>query len=218
MSFTRAHFLRYKPWLYHFTDPMNLDSLRDEPQMLSAAGWVSRANEFDPGQIPDPHDFLRTPRLSSCTLRVSATRVVILNDQRPLQHRTSFFRLQGTYEDYLHFLNGLVFFWPGNDGGPTPRGGLAKSFGARYKHYAVLRIATADVWSDASTIRFCRYNSGAPQARDGTTRGPQIFVSHENMDTRHVAEVVFDHQLNLPIGVQWRAPDSSRWATLSDRS
>jgi hypothetical protein len=60
------------------------------------------------------------------------------------------------------------------------------------------RIATADVWSDSSTIRFCRYNSGAPQARDGTTRGPQIFVTYENIDTRHVAEVVFDQQLNLP--------------------
>jgi hypothetical protein len=64
MSFTRAHFIRHKPWLYHFTHLDNVDVLRRETAMLSAAAWVARANAFEPGQVPNPHAFLSEPRLA----------------------------------------------------------------------------------------------------------------------------------------------------------
>ena len=72
MSFTRQHFLRYKPWLYHFTHPDNLDLLRKEVAILSTATWVRRANLFEPGQVPNPYAFLGEPRIARHPLRVGA--------------------------------------------------------------------------------------------------------------------------------------------------
>lgn len=182
--------------------------------MRSAATWVARANAFESGQVPNPHEFLGSPRFDPKTLRVGAEQIVTLNDQFPLQHRSKFFELQGTYEDFLRCLNDLVFFWPGNEVGPTPKGKLADSFEEHYDRFGLLRIPTENAWDENSIIQFCRYNSGAPQLRDRIVRGPHIFVNHENLYTRHVAEVVFNNELNLVDGVQWRAPGKKSWELL----
>ena len=47
MPFTRQHFLRHKPWLYHFTHPSNVDVLRQEMAMLER-GRMGRAGEHLP--------------------------------------------------------------------------------------------------------------------------------------------------------------------------
>ena len=162
MSFNLAQFVRHRPWLYHFTHADNVDMLRRETAMLSAAAWVERANGFEIGQVPDPNTFLGAPRLASIPLRVGAGQVVRLNDQLPLQHRANFYGLVGSYEDFVRCLNSLVFFWPGNERVATPKGNLAASFERHYESFGTLRIPTADVWGGSNTIRFCRYNSGAP--------------------------------------------------------
>ena len=216
MAFTRAHFIRFRPWLYHFTTPQNVGLLRRERAMSSAASWVERANAFQPGQIPDPHAFLGTARTHCHPLVVGAGLAVTLNDQRPLRSEQFFFALLGTYPDFIRHLNSLVFFWPGDDSGATPKGDLAETFETRYHAYGRLRVPTADVWAADTPIRFCRYNSGAPQRRDRITRGQHIFAPHTEPDlmTGGVAEVVFPHHLALPASTQWRPPGETVWRPL----
>jgi hypothetical protein len=218
MAFTRAHFIRsrHRPWLYHFTTPQNVELLRRERAMLSAAAWVARANEHQPNQIPDPHAFLGTARLAPHPLVAGPGLSVTLNDQWPLRSEEFFFALQGTYPDFIRHLNGLVFFWPGNDMGATPRGDLAETFEARYQAFGCLRVPTADLWGADTPIRFCRYNSGAPQRRDRITRGPHIFVPCTDPDlmTADVAEVVFPGRVALPASTRWRPPGETEWDLL----
>src|SRR5262249_14675435 len=143
---------------------------------------------------------------------------VTLNDQRPLRSEEFFFAIQGTHADFIRHLNGLIFFWPGDDCGATPKGDLAETFEARYHAYARLRVPTADVWGPDTPIRFCRYNSGAPQRRDRITRGPHIFVPCTDPDlmTADVAEVVFPVRVALPARAQWRSPGQTHWHPLFD--
>ena len=165
MAFTRDDFLARHPWLYHFTTPRNVDLLRAERAMLSAAAWVDRANAFRP-QIEDPHGYLGAPRLQCRTFDIYHDRTVTLNDQLPIQYAGQCNNLQGTYPDFLRCLNGYVFFWPGSDEGPKPTGKLASRFASRYAAFGLLRVSAAPLWPQyGSPIRFCRYNSGAPQAR-----------------------------------------------------
>ena len=215
MAFSQEHFARYRMWLYHFTTPENAGMLRNYGEMRSAAEWVSCANSFR-HQISSPLDFLGRARLVRYTLCVRPEATVTLNDQLPLQHESSFYELQGTYADYIRCLNGFVFFWPGQEAGPTPKGDLAASFGKKYAAFGCIRLRVDDVWS--SDLRFCKFNSGAPQARDRVTRGPHIFVpcTDAGMMTKDVAEVVFPRRLVLPRTAQWKAPNSNEWLPLFD--
>jgi len=220
MPFSRTQFQRYRPWLYHFTAPENLPLLRRERIMLSAAAWVERANAFQP-QIADPEAFLGAPRLRRHPLQVGPGLQVLLNDQVPLRYESSFHGLRGTYSDYIRYLNGLIFFWPGTAVKPTPRGKLADTFAARDPGKILLRVPTMAVWPEdegegSSSIRFCRYNSGAPQARDGVTRGPHLFVTcaEAPFGVPFVAEVVFPHRLVLPAHTEWKFPGQQHWQPL----
>lgn len=217
LAFTRDDFLARRPWLYHFTTPQNVDLLRSERAMLSAAAWVVRANAFRP-QIEDPYAYLGAPRLQSRMLEIDHRRTVTLNDQLPIQHPKQCNNLQGTYSDFLRCLNGYVFFWPGTDERPRPTGNLASRFAARYAAFGLVRVLVAPLWHRRnSPIRFCRYNSGAPQARTKAPRGPQIFVTCDaaDYDERGVAEVVFPNRVDLPPDTQWRPPgEGSTWEPL----
>jgi hypothetical protein len=101
MAFNRAHFIRHRPWLYHFTAHHNADLLRAERATLSATAWVERANAFQPGQVPDEHAFLGTARLQPDPLVAGPRLTVTLNDQWPLRSEEFFFALQGTYADFI---------------------------------------------------------------------------------------------------------------------
>lgn len=218
MAFTRAHFLQHRPYLYHFTDPANADRLQREGAMLSAAVWVQRANAFRP-QVERPEEYLRRPRLEPRTLDVSPEERVTLNDQRPLRSSQNFAALRGSYEDYIRFLNDLVFFWPGTSDGPTPKGDLADSFASRYAAFGCLRVPTGSLWAAGADIRFCCCNSGAPQKRDRIERGPHIFVRCDDpgLRCRKVAEVVFPHRVVVPDSAEWREPGAAAWHPLRGR-
>jgi hypothetical protein len=67
------------------------------------------------------------------------------------------------------------------------------------------------------TLRFCRYNSGAPRARTNAPRGPHIFVTCDaaDYDVPGVAEVVFPDRIYLPPGTQWKPPgEGATWEPL----
>lgn len=214
VPFTRSHFLQHRPYLYHYTAPGNLDRLRADRAMHSAAAWVARANAHRP-QIADVHAFLGTARERPVSVEIAPGESIILNDQRPLRNPDAFYALCGTYEDFIRLLNGLVFFWPGRDV-PTPKGDLAASFAKRYAAYGCLRVRTEDVWLEGTDIRFCDCNSGAPQLRDRLTRGPQIFVEHtyRAIELTRVAEVVFRNSVSLPASTEWKSLGTDAWSPL----
>lgn len=218
MAFTREHFIRLRPFLYHLTNPTNEPMLAREREMLCPEARLAAANAYKP-QIADPVVFLQTARLQPVVLRVGRGCRVTLNDQFPLRSENSFAAIRGTYAEFLRCLNTLIFFWPGTSDGLRSKGRLADSFARKDVRRGWLRVPTADLWAEQSTIRFCRYNSGAPQARDGVERGPHIFVPcHDpGLSVTDVAEVVFDYRVTLPESAEWRDPESSEWRPLFAR-
>src|SRR5205814_853084 len=148
----------------------------------------------------DPQTYLGRPRLKPRDLEIGPNRTVTLNDQLPLHYPNYFHALQGTYADFLRCLNSYVFFWPGTDNGPRPKGRVPKGFAKKYAAYGLLRVPSASVWLPGADIRFCLINSGAPVPWDGVTRGPHIFVTCHSatFDQDQVAEVVFPQRLDLP--------------------
>ena len=217
MAFTRKHFILHRPYLYHFTNAGNAELLRRCREMLCTAAWVLAANQFRP-QVEDVDAFLGTARLGPIVLSVRPDCVVTLNDQLPLRNREGFAARRGTYEDFLRCLNGLIFFWPGDEGGPTPKGSLAETFARRYAAFGCLRVPSAGVWAEGehAAVQFCTCNSGAPQVRDRIERGPHIFVACDDAALRlpKVAEVVFPQRLALPENTQWRGPGERGWRPL----
>jgi hypothetical protein len=81
--------------------------------------------------------FLTAPRDQPKVLEVGLGICVTLNDQRLLISRNRFAALRGTHAEYLSFLNRLVFFWPGTEEGPKPKGVDSRK-GSRSKHLSVL--------------------------------------------------------------------------------
>lgn len=218
MAFTRNHWIRHRPFLYHFAPADNIERIIARREMLSAEVIVRKAYSYDPTQIPDPDAFLRSPREEPVALRVGplVEDLFELNDQLPMLHESSFAELDGTRDDFIELLNSFVFYWPGTYDGPVTKGDHGQSFRTRYKHFAELRIPVADVWTDRSRPKFCSYNSGAPQARDRVKRGPSIFVeaSDTELATRKVVEAVFSKQVALPPSTQWRDNAFSDWRTI----
>ena len=216
MAFSRTHFIRHRPWLYHYTNPSNLESLVRRREMLSARVWVLEANQFRQ-QVPDVDAFLGTARGEQFPLEIGENSIVMLNDQIPLRNREKFASLRGTYEDYIRCLNNKIFFWAGDANRPITKRGLAHTFAERYAHYGCLRIPTEDVWSETeSPLRFCTCNSGAPQARDRIERGPHIFKAHDDdcIRLKKVSETVVENRLVLPPTVEWQYPLHSQWRAL----
>jgi hypothetical protein len=216
--FTRAHWIRHRPFLYHYAPLANIERIIKRREMLSAEVIVRKAHAYDPSQVLSPETFLRMPRDRSIVLRIGPLEedVFVLNDQLPMVHRSSFAELDGTHGDFVALLNRFIFYWPGNQDGPITKGDHGQSFRRRYKHFAELRIPIDDVWTDGFHPKFCRYNSGAPQKRDRVKRGPSIFVdaSDDKVVTRKVVETIFLKQVALPRSTQWRADALSDWQTI----
>jgi hypothetical protein len=215
LGFTREQFVSERKFLYHFTNPENFGMLQRERAMLSASAWVERANAFM-SQIDDPGRYLGIAREEPRRLQVGPCTFVTLNDQKPLLALGQMPKLQGSYKDFLRCLNSYVFYWPGDEKGPKPPRGLAKSFGTRYAHYGLLRVPTAEAWRREAIIQFCRNNSGAPQARDRIERGPQMFFKHntKGLEPKEIAEVVFSGFVDLPPDAEWKDPGSKTWRPL----
>ncbi len=221
MALTRSHWIRHRPFLYHYAPLANIERIIKRREMLSAEVIVRRAHAYAPSQVSDPDAFLRTPRVEPVPLRIGSLEedVFVLNDQWPMVHKSSFAEWDGSREDFVSLLNCFVFYWPGNQNGPITKGDHGQSFRRRYEYFAELRIPIDDVWTDGFHPKFCRYNSGAPQKRDRVKRGPSIFVeaSDDEVFTRKVVETVFLTQVALPRTTQWRADALSDWRTIDTK-
>jgi len=193
--------IRCRPYLYHYAPRANLTFLRALRRMESTAALVARAEAHQAGQVPGVSAFLRTPRPRAVTLTVAPCVSVCLNDQQPLTcARIAALEAGHSFEDYVCLLNGFVFFWPGNAARPKPRGRLSASFSTKYAGYSLIRLDVASVLAaNPRAPLFCKYNSGAPQARDRVTRGPSLFTRAFD-SVCDIAEVVFPGHVQLPNG------------------
>lgn len=215
MAFTRSHWIRHRPFVYHFATLENIERIVKRGEMLSAEAIVKRAHAYDPTQVPDPGAFLRAPRVGPIALTIGPELedVFVLNDQLPMRHETSFATLVGTRNDFIALLNSFVFCWPGNEDGPVTKGNHGQNFLGRYPAFAELRIPIEDAWTDDLPPVFCRYNSGGPQPRDGVVRGPGIFVSAQepSLALKKVVEIAFKQRVAIPDSAEWRRDAQSDW-------
>lgn len=105
-----------------------------------------------------------------------------------------------TLEDYIEYLNGFVFFFPGEKERPIK----AKGFFGIYKQQQALCIPTKDLFiaNQGTPPQFSSCNSGAPTERTPcrAKRGPDTFVCGEKFEGNpsDVFEVAFCCGVNLP--------------------
>lgn len=220
MAFIRKHWIRHRPFLYHFAPLENIERIIQLGAMHSAEAIVRKAHAYDPTQVPDADVFLSTPRGRNIILRTGPLPedAFVLNDQRPMMNGRNFGnRLQCSREVYVRFLNRFVFFWPGKEEGPHTRNKHGQSFRKRYSDFAELRLASSDLWTENLIPTFCGFNSGAPTSRDGISRGPHLFVPPTDIEllTEGVVEVVFENQVTLPATARWRKDASSEWQRIA---
>jgi len=128
-------------------------------------------------------------------------------------------KLDGSFDDFVERLNGLVFFWPGTEEGPQPPG--RRHFGRyRHEHPILIRIRTEELLETNGNNKplFCRYNSGAPRWSHGkpSPRGPKMFseAASAPFTAGEVVEAVYSGQALLPEDAEWGCSPNGPWRRL----
>jgi hypothetical protein len=121
------------------------------------------------------------------------------------------------YEDFVELVNGLVFFWPGDESNPIMHG--QRHFD-RYRNErpVILRVPTRDIIADGNPALYSNCNSGAPRCSRGkyAPRGPSTFVAANQFlgAPGRVIEVVFSGSVALPMTTVVKSVDATRWQRL----
>jgi hypothetical protein len=144
---------------------------------------------------------------------------VILKDQRPLIAANLQLPAEWSMADFVAYLNGFVYFWPGWDRGLI---GAGQRLLAHYEADGpgVLRCSTSDLLAANPDLvpEFCPFNSGAPRYHSGRRafRGPSLFTESARFPRRasQVVELAFRGDVQLPPSTQLRA--ESGWSSLFD--
>ena len=184
---------KIRPYLYHLTDRLNLDQIRESKVLFCAAELMKRAG---------CSDLLRTRRQDHESIEVNGS-TISLRDQKPLLSGNMELTGEFTFEDFVEALNARVFFWPGTDSGPIRQG---ENHFARYQceRPALLRCGFQSLVSANPSVEplFCPYNSGAPRTvnRKKSPRGPNTFLKACDFQRTSckVVEVTFIGGIVLP--------------------
>ena len=204
-----AAFLQVRPWLYHLTHRDNLPSLRATRALRSASALIG----------PERAGELRSLRTHHVPVQTPTGRVVI-RDQLPLHERNIELPSGTAFEDYVEYLNGQVYFWPGSDSGSSRLVALLGSSGG--VHDVALRAPTASVLAanEGQVPLFSRWNSGAPRQTAGhrARRRVGLHVPAEQYPgpVMTVVEVAFRGNVVLPDDTQVAADPSGPWRDLED--
>lgn len=198
-----------RPYLYHLTHRDNLNHIRDLQRLFPAAVLLEKAGRID---------LMRTPRRYSVQLTVD-NRTIVLRDQRPLYEGKMRLPRGFTFGQFVETLNRRIFFWPGNESGPTDYG---KRHFECYKDEkpVILRIDFRSLSHINFSINplFCRYNSGSPRVTNGnrSPRGPNTFLSAANFyeTPSKVVEVTFDSAITLPTDTEFGVHPEGPWKKL----
>jgi len=203
MAFALAQFLRYRPHLYHLTAVENLKSivstqkLRCANALLEEAGLLRQA-------VLRREEHLRV-RTNEGTM--------LIRDQKPLVSGAIEFEEGWNLMRFVEYVNQHVFFWPGTAVGPI-NPGLNHFERYRTECPVILRIATED--ADPNSLRFSRYNSGAPRCSGGkySPRGSRTCLAANEFPgtASEVIEVVAtgefalatNMEMSFDLGLTWK--------------
>jgi len=172
-------------WLTHYTDSRNLDAIRETGALHCALSMMD-ANERA--------RYAKEKREESLPLESGA----VLRDQRPLSDRIVF--CDGAkLSEFIEYLNGHVFFWPGFYRGEQCRKSFCKKY--RYPKHVGLRCKLGDLRTKnpGTAFLFSRYNSGAtPRNPKKSPRCLRLFQPLEKRNGKSLVEVVVRTKVCLP--------------------
>ena len=207
MAFALGQFLRYRPHLYHLTAGENLKSivstqkLRCANALLEEAGLLRQA-------VLRREEHLRV-RTNEGTM--------LIRDQKPLVSGAIEFEEGWDLMRFVEYVNQHVFFWPGTAVGPI-NPGLNHFQRYRAECPVILRIATED--ADPNSLRFSRYNSGAPRCSGGkySPRGSITYLAANEFPgtASEVIEVVATGEFALPTNVEMSFDLALTWKPLQN--
>jgi hypothetical protein len=200
VPFPLDEFIKLRPFAYHVTHRDNVELLRGSRQIRTAASVIQEAGALH---------LLALRRERDVAVRVSEGSVV-LKDQRPLIAANIALPPEWSVADFVAYLNGFVYFWPGSDRALI---GAGRRLLAHYEvdGPGVLRCPTADLLGANPQIEpeFCPFNSGAPRYHSGKRafRGPNLFTNAAHFPRRasEVVELAFRGDIALPNSTQLRS-------------
>lgn len=187
-------FAQKRPFLYHLTAGVNVDSITTSGTLFSASVLLEAADEAE------AKVFLRVRRPQHLTIKLNG-RLLQIRDQRPLSEKALAKCLEGDLRpaDYYEILNSRVFLWP-----TIQR--LQKHYD-RYKDEkpTLLRFSTSQIIALNPNLEFSRLNSGATRANSylggiAPRRGRGTFRLAKAFDygISAIAEVTLQQRCLLP--------------------
>ena len=191
-------FAKTRPFLWHLTAAKNIGRIKRMKHLDCAATLLRDAGR---------NELICKCRKVSKTLLVNGE-TVIVRDQVPLcRHNEVQWTHGWTLENYVEYLNGFVFFFPGTEKGPIKR---SEGFVKIYKQQQALCIPTKDLFmaNQDTPPQFSCCNSGAILLYP--KRGPDTFVCGEKF-CRKVVEVVFHCKANLPGSLEVLGCEDIAW-------
>jgi hypothetical protein len=209
MPISTEDFSRLRPFVFHVTARENLSFLRSSQRICTTLNLLESAGR---SELAD------TRRREYLILKLPDG-TVVLKDQKPLIEANTELSEGWRFSDFVRFLNGFVYFWPGSQSGPIGPGRRL------LQHYEVdgplvLRVPTVDLLQKNSSLRplFSAFNSGAPRYHSGrkAKRGPDLFSEADKFPRKasEVRELAFRGNTVLPESTSFRAGHG--WAELFD--
>lgn len=204
-----SEFSSLRPLLFHLTAAENLDRIRADSKLLSAATLLLSAHRGD---------LLSERRREHVAIMTRGARVHI-RDQRPLHSGAIEFQSGWDLARLVAELNQHVFFWPGSLRGPVESG---RNHFSRYQSEGPV-ILRAPTWSllGANARRvplFACVNSGAPRCSRGrrSPRGESTFCDALTFSrtASSVVEVVFRDSVAVPRGTEVASSPHGPWRPL----
>jgi hypothetical protein len=205
VAITSDEVCRLRPFVFHVTARENTAFLRLTHQIYPTLSSLAIAGRLDLAGLR---------RTQYVTLRFQDGEVV-LKDQKPLIAANTELADGWSFEDFVRYLNGLTYFWPGNDQAPN---GAGRRLLSRYEADGplVLRIPTKDLLDTNAGLQplFSPFNSGAPRYHSGrrAKRGPDLFRPLAEFPRRasEVVELAFAGNTALPESTMFRT--ATGWA------
>ena len=201
-------FARLRPYSFHLTCGTNIDGIRTDRRLLSAAATINSAGRGD---------LICTRRSASLQLQID-TRKVRLQNQAPLHAGNIYFQDSWTFEELIIQLNSRVFFWPGDESGPGPYG--QRHFQSKLwdEPPVLIRTATSDLFDQNPSPEFCAFNSGSPRCSGGkkSPRGLETFLPPDRFTgtCSKVTELTYRQEVSLPVSTQYRHSPDGCWQIL----
>jgi hypothetical protein len=207
MAFALAQFLRYRPHLYHLTAVENLKSIVSAQKLRCANALLKEAGLLQQAVLRrEEHLRLRTNEGT-----------MLIRDQKPLVSGAIEFEEGWDLMRFVEYVNQHVFFWPGTAVGPI-NPGLNHFERYRAECPVILRLATQD--ADPNSLRFSRYNSGAPRCSGGkySPRGSRTYLAANEFPgtASEVVEVVATGEFALPTNVEMSFDLGLTWKPLQN--